>query len=58
MNEDDERAVSVVAEGPRHTLDELEAFLRVGPRGAHIERIEVSREPASGGFHRFEITRP
>ena len=58
MNEDGERAVSVLAEGPRHALDELEAFLRVGPRGARVDRIEVSRGAASGAFDRFEITRP
>lgn len=47
--------VQVVAEGPRTVLDELLAFLRVGPRSAVVTRVD-SRWPApTGGFSRFEV---
>lgn len=58
MNEDDERTVVVVAEGPADRLDAFETLLREGPPSARIEQVEVRREPASGRFDRFEITRP
>jgi acylphosphatase len=58
MNENDERSVAVVAEGPAAQLDELERLLRQGPGAARVDRVEISREPASGTFERFEITRP
>jgi acylphosphatase len=37
--------VEVVAEGPRATLDALEAFLRRGPRGAHVSNVDTIFEP-------------
>jgi len=58
MNEDDERSVSVVAEGRPDRLDVFERLLREGPPSARIDRFEAHREPASGTFSRFEITRP
>jgi acylphosphatase len=58
MNEDDERTVAILAEGPRRALDELQRLLSVGPRSARVDWIETAREPASGAFDRFEITRP
>jgi acylphosphatase len=57
MNADDERSVELVAEGPPGRLDELERLLWSGPHSARVERVEVSREAASGGFRGFEITR-
>jgi len=33
--------VEVLAEGPRATLDALVAFLRRGPRGAHISNVDT-----------------
>lgn len=57
-NEDDERAVSLVAEGPSDRLDALERLLRAGPSSARIEEVQVSREPASGTLQRFEIGAP
>jgi acylphosphatase len=56
-NDDDERSVSLVAEGPPELLDELERLLRIGPSSARVEGVEARREPASGGFGRFEISR-
>jgi acylphosphatase len=57
MNEDDERAVRVVAEGPDERLDVLERQLRRGPDGARVEDVESVRTPASGEHHGFEIHR-
>ena len=58
MNRDDERSVEVVAEGPRHALDELERRLRHGPPGAVVDRVDVQRAPASGEVDGFGIARP
>lgn len=58
MNAPDERSVELVAEGPAAALDELERLLRAGPPGAVVERVESSRSPGSGGYGRFQITRP
>jgi acylphosphatase len=58
MNEPEERAVALVGEGRPNALDELERQLWRGPPGARVDRVEASRSPASGSFHRFEITRP
>ena len=57
MNDDDERAVSLVAEGSGDALDELERRLGSGPQGARVERVVTSRGPASGEYRRFEIGR-
>jgi acylphosphatase len=56
-NADDGRAVDVVAEGPPAALDAFEAQLGGGPSAALVDRVEVSRGPASGGLSRFEIRR-
>ncbi len=58
MNGADERSVELVAEGPVASLDQLERLLRQGPSGANIDRVEVTRSPASGSYGRFQITRP
>ncbi|HEX2193573.1 MAG TPA: acylphosphatase [Candidatus Limnocylindria bacterium] len=55
-NDADERSVTVVAEGDRERLDELERLLRIGPASARVEGVDARREPASGGFERFEIS--
>jgi acylphosphatase len=55
-NDPDERAVEVVAEGATSALDAFERLLWSGPPSAQVERVEASREAASGGFRRFEIT--
>ncbi len=46
-------SVEIVAEGPRQSLDLLEADLRRGPPGAMVDRVEVQRGPASGSFPAF-----
>ena len=58
MNGADERSVELVAEGLPAALDELERLLRQGPPGAVVESVEATRSPASGGYVRFQITRP
>jgi acylphosphatase len=57
MNDPDERGLTVVAEGPREHLDELEQMLWRGPSAATVEEVRASREPASGDFQRFQIKR-
>jgi acylphosphatase len=57
MNDDDERGLIVVAEGPEEQLDELEQLLWRGPSSARVEEVSASREPASGEFQRFQINR-
>ena len=57
MNGDDERSLSVVAEGPSSALDELDRQLRIGPPGARVEAVDVRRGPASGEFAEFGIVR-
>ena len=56
-NGDDDRSVKLVAEGAAAALDVLERRLHAGPMGARVERVDASREAASGGFTRFEIAR-
>jgi acylphosphatase len=58
MNHEDERSVELVAEGPTSALHRLEKLLHEGPPGARVERVEVTRGPASGEFHGFGISRP
>lgn len=57
MNDDDERSVTLVAEGSAAQLDELERLVRIGPSSSRVESVEARREPASGEFRRFEISR-
>ena len=47
-------AVEVVLEGQREAVDRVAAFVRSGPRGAHVERVEASEE-SSEGLDGFEI---
>jgi acylphosphatase len=58
MNGADERTVELVAEGASASLDQLERLLRQGPPGAVVDSVEATRSPASGSYHRFQITRP
>ena len=58
MNDADERAVELLAEGRPEALDELERLLRIGPSGARVEHVEARRSTASGTLGRFQITRP
>ena len=48
-------SVRVVAEGPPPTLDELEQMISEGPGGAHVERVDAVRMPATAEFSSFGI---
>ena len=54
MNRAD-RAVELVAEGPRERLDELLAAVRDGPSSSSVEAVEVTRSAALGGLDGFHI---
>ena len=49
-------SVRVVAEGDPGRLDELEAFLRAGPRYAQVDGVDTERSEATGEFDGF-VTR-
>lgn len=57
MNHDDERTVEVLAEGDPTALDVFERLLHDGPPGAWVDEVAAAREPASGEYSRFSITR-
>jgi len=50
-----DRTVEVVAEGPRADVDELLAFLRVGPRSAFVTQVDARWPAPTGQFQRFEV---
>jgi acylphosphatase len=41
-------AVEAVFEGDSEDVEALVAFCREGPRGAHVERVDVGNESAEG----------
>lgn len=47
--------VEVVAEGRRPALDELLAFLRVGPRGSIVTEVSAQWPAPTSSFERFEV---
>lgn len=47
--------VEVVAEGPQRSVEELLAFLRVGPRAALVTDVDVRWLAPTGTFDRFEV---
>ena len=50
-------SVRAIAEGPRERLEELLAWIRVGPEAAVVERVDVSWRPANRSFKTFSILR-
>jgi len=50
-----DESVEVVAEGQRQAVDELLAFLRVGPRAAFVTGVDVEWLPPTDEFERFEV---
>jgi acylphosphatase len=46
-------SVRVEAEGDPDGLDQLEAYLRQGPRWAEVESLDIRRLPATGEFRGF-----
>jgi len=51
----DGRAVEVHAEGERKQLVELLSYLKIGPPGAKVEKIEANWSEYSGNYSRFGI---
>jgi acylphosphatase len=51
----EDRSVEVLAEGPRHALDELLDFLNQGPPSARVSHVDIEWSMASGYYDRFEI---
>ncbi len=49
--------VEVVAEGDEGHLGQLYQWCQEGPPEARVTSVEVSKEPAMGGFRGFEIAR-
>jgi acylphosphatase len=49
-------SVEVVAEGEREAVDQLLAWLHIGPPSAAVERVDSQWEKPSGEFRRFEVT--
>jgi acylphosphatase len=41
-------SVEAVFEGEEDAVERLVAFMRAGPRGAQVERVEVSEEEPEG----------
>jgi acylphosphatase len=47
--------VKVIAEGQRSDLEELLAFLRVGPRAAFVTQVDTRWSAATQDMDRFEV---
>lgn len=54
----DDGAVSVVAEGPRATLETLLAYVRTGPPGASVRSVDVEWQTAFDEFQEFDVRHP
>ena len=50
-----DRTVEVVAEGPRSDVEELLAFLRVGPRSAFVTEVDTQWSAPTREFNHFEV---
>ena len=49
----DGEAVEVQAEGERKQLAELLSYLKIGPPGAKVEKVETSWSEYNGDYSRF-----
>ena len=47
--------VEVVAEGPRRDVEDLLAFLRVGPRAAFVTQVDTQWPVPTREYDRFEV---
>jgi acylphosphatase len=50
-----DRTVEVVAEGQRSDVEELLAFLHVGPRAAFVTQVDTQWPAPTDEFDRFEV---
>ena len=48
-------AVEVHAEGERKRLEELISYLKIGPPGAEVEKVETSWSEYTGNYSYFSI---
>jgi acylphosphatase len=51
----DDGSVEIVAEGDEHGVEQLIAWCRIGPPGARVADVEVTRGPATGEFTGFDV---
>jgi acylphosphatase len=51
----DDGNVEVLAEGDREKLQQLIVKMKVGPRAARVERVEVEWGEYSGKYHDFDV---
>lgn len=51
----DVEAVEVQAEGERERLEKLIDYLKVGPRGARVEKVEARWSDYTGSYSEFGI---
>jgi len=54
-NRPDGEAVEVHAEGERKQLEELISYLKIGPPGAKVERVETNWSEYTRNYSRFSI---
>lgn len=52
---DPDGALSVLAEGPRSSVERLLAALEAGPPAARVDRVDRTWSPATGEFERFGV---
>ncbi len=52
----DREAVEVYAEGERNKLKKLINYLKVGPPGAKVEKVETNWSEYTGSYSSFNIT--
>jgi acylphosphatase len=50
-----DRTVEVVAEGEREAVEKLLEFIKVGPRGALVQRVNSQWQDPTGQFKYFEV---
>lgn len=48
-------SVEVVAEGPRHAVEELYSWLHSGPPMAEVRRVDANWEAPTGRWTSFEV---
>jgi len=51
----DWNAVEVLAEGERNKLERLIDYLKVGPPGARVERVEANWSEHTGSYSNFSV---
>ena len=50
------RIVAVQAEGERKKLEELIGYLRIGPLGAKVEKVDISWSQYTGNYSHFGVS--